>query len=64
MTGERSAPYTTKELADAVRLSDAHIRRLLIAGEIAGQKVGRDWLVSVDEARRFIQSRRARWEKF
>ena len=64
MDSERTTPYSTTELAEAVKLSDAHIRRLLIAGTIAGVKVGRDWIIPVDEARRFIASRRSRWEKF
>ena len=65
MTNERrTTPYTVKELADAVNLSEVHIRRLLAAGEIVGQKIGRDWIVAADEGQRFIASRRSRWEKF
>lgn len=59
------------ELAEKSGLTDAHIRRLLIAGKIAGQKIGRTWLISTEEAQRFINERnaakarrRARWEKF
>lgn len=64
MDSERTTPYTTQELAAAVNLSDAHVRRLLIAGKLAGTKLGRDWLISAEEGRRFIQERRSRWEKY
>lgn len=64
MDSERTTPYTTTELADAVNLSDAHIRRLLIAGKLQGVKLGRDWLIPADVGQRFIRERRERWSKF
>lgn len=64
MTGERAVPFSVKELAAEVKLSEVHIRRLLTAGEIAGMMVGKTWIIPVDEAQRFIRERRARWEKF
>ena len=64
MDSERTTPYSTTELAEAVKLSDAHIRRLLIDGKLSGVKVGRDWIIPVDVAQSFIRERRSRWEKF
>ena len=37
--------YSTKEAAVRLKLSEAHIRRLLEGGQIAGKKLGRDWIV-------------------
>lgn len=64
MTNERTTLYTVKEIEATVDMSEVHIRRLLSAGELVGQKVGRDWIISVDETQRFIQQRRSRWEKY
>ena len=45
--------YSTKEAADKLKLSQAHIRRLLEGGQIAGKKLGRDWMVfSLDYKRK------------
>ncbi len=49
--------WTTKQLAQRAGVSDAHIRRLLIAGEIRGEKFGRDWAVSDEEAMRWLAER-------
>ena len=38
-------------------VSDAHIRRLLIGGEIEGEKFGYVWSVSDDEAARWLGER-------
>lgn len=61
---ERTKPYTTRELAKEAGVNPSRIRQLLIAGEMTGDKVGRDWLISPEEAQRFLEGRRARWEKF
>ncbi len=37
--------YNTKEAAAQLNLSEAHVRRLLEGGQIAGKKLGRDWIV-------------------
>jgi excisionase family DNA binding protein len=37
--------YSTKEAAARLKLSEAHVRRLLEGGQIAGKKLGRDWIV-------------------
>lgn len=47
--------WTTRRLAQASGLSTARIRQLLIVGrDLHGRKVGRDWLVSDAEARRWL----------
>lgn len=37
--------YSTKEAAARLKLSEAHVRRLLEGGQIDGKKLGRDWIV-------------------
>jgi len=37
--------YSTKEAAQILGISDAHLRRLLAKGEMEGRKLGRDWIV-------------------
>ncbi len=50
--------WTVKELAEKAGVSDARIRQLLIADkELHGQKLGRDWVVSVKEAARWLVER-------
>lgn len=61
---ERTKPYSTQELAREANVSDAYIRRLLIDGKLAGQKLGPVWMISVEEGRRFLTQKRARWEKY
>ena len=61
---ERTRPYTTVELAKEAGVNDSYIRQLLIAGKIDGHKLGTVWLISAEEGRRWLASRRERWEKF
>lgn len=49
--------YGTKALADLAGLTQERIRQLIVAGEIRGQKVGRDWIVERDEAERWLRQR-------
>jgi hypothetical protein len=49
--------WTAQQLAKRASVSDAHIRRLLIAGEIEGEKFGHIWSVSDDEAARWLGER-------
>ena len=45
--------YTTREAAEALGLSEQHVRLLLSKGEIEGKKLGRDWVVlSLDYERK------------
>ena len=37
--------YSVKEAAKRIGISERHIRLLLQNGEIAGKKLGRDWVV-------------------
>jgi len=37
--------YSTKEAAARLKLSPAHIVRLLENGQISGKKLGHDWIV-------------------
>ena len=53
--------YTTKEVAALAGLKDdGNIRRLLIAGRIDGQKIGRQWLVTGAAVRRWLSEREQR----
>ena len=49
--------YSTKEAADKLKLSQAHIRRLLEGGKIAGKKLGRDWIVFSLEYKRLRKAK-------
>ena len=45
--------YSTKEAAARLKLSPAHIVRLLESGQIPGKKLGHDWVVfSLDYKRK------------
>jgi excisionase family DNA binding protein len=49
--------WTTAELAKQANLTQRHVRRLVKAGIIQGSKVGRDWIIFEDEAKRFLEER-------
>ena len=51
--------WTTTQLAEAAKLDRSHIRYLIRHGKIAAKKTGRDWVVSDEEARRFLAARSA-----
>ena len=36
---------TTSQVAEALNVSDARVRRLLLDGALKGEKIGRDWIV-------------------
>lgn len=61
---ERTKPYSAQELAHEAGVSDAYIRRLLIDGKLAGQKLGPIWMISAEEGRRFLTQKKARWQKY
>jgi len=45
--------YTTKEAGDKLKLSQAHIRRLLESGQLSGKRLGHAWIVfSLDYKRK------------
>ena len=37
--------WGTKEAAEKLGISDAHLRRLLESGQVYGKKLGHDWVV-------------------
>lgn len=49
--------WTTPELAEAAGVDPSTIRRLLAKGALRGKKLGRDWLIEPEEARRYLQQR-------
>ena len=56
--GNQEQPYqqwTTATLAEASGYTTSRIRQLLIEGrDLVGYKVGRDWIVTDAEARRWL----------
>jgi len=55
----KSRELTTKEAASLAGVSDAHIRRLLIAGKLKGRKLGGwVWLVPRREVERWLAERK------
>lgn len=49
--------WTVQEVAAATRLTERRVRQLLQSGNLQGRKVGRDWLISDEEAVSFIEDR-------
>jgi hypothetical protein len=49
--------WMAKDLAGAAGLDPSRIRQLLLAGKIRGEKVGQIWVVSNQEAKRWLRSR-------
>jgi len=58
---------TVREVSEATGYSEGHIRKLLGAGKIAGERVGYTWMIGVVEVnklrRRRARRRRARNEE-
>jgi hypothetical protein len=55
--------WTVEKLADASGLSGAQVRWLLRQGTIEGDKLGRAWVVTDTEARRWLAERKAGLEQ-
>jgi excisionase family DNA binding protein len=51
---------TTRELADRAGVTPARVRQLILAGEIEAEKHGRDWLITEEEAGRWLREREIR----
>ncbi len=51
--------YTTNTAADLLKVKPRTITRYVETGQIAAQKVGRDWLIMPEELERFQATRRA-----
>jgi len=56
-TPPRWRDWTAKELGKALGVSDAYIRRLILAGKIKAGKRGPAWIISDVEARRVAEER-------
>lgn len=54
---------TTSEAAEIIGCVDSRVRQLLREGAIAGERVGRDWLVDKRSAERYRDSERKRGPK-
>jgi hypothetical protein len=50
--------WTTNDLAKAAGVTPQFIRQEIWAGNIECQKVGRDWAIPAEEARRWLAERR------
>lgn len=48
---ETGRHLTTAEAARLIGVTPAHLRRMLIAGEVRGQKRGRDWTIDAEDIR-------------
>lgn len=44
---------TTAEAAVILGVNASRVRQLLIAGQLRGRKLGRDWLIDPEELRRY-----------
>lgn len=49
--------WTPSQLAEEVGVSDRQIRYYIAEGKIKAQKAGITWVISDDEAQKFIKSR-------
>jgi len=53
----RSAPFTTKEAAEYLEISEITLRRWIKAGKIPFQRMGRNLLFDVNELKSFKSAR-------
>jgi citrate synthase len=51
---------TTKQAADRLGLKPQSVIAFIKRGKIAGRKVGRDWIISVEEVERYANAPKAR----
>ena len=54
------ALWSVSQLSKASGVSGVYIRRLLRQGKIAGQMVGRSWVIQENEALRWLAGREAK----
>ncbi len=50
--------WTTKQLAEAARVTSIYVRQEIRAGNIKCEKIGRDWLIDDEEAQRWLSEHR------
>jgi DNA-binding transcriptional MerR regulator len=55
--------WSVERLADVSGFSGSHIRYLLRKGKVEGSKVGRAWLITEAEAKRFLAERKRELEQ-
>jgi len=51
---------TTRELADLAGIHQDTVRQHILAGKIKAEKRGRDWFISTEDARKWLDSRKKR----
>ena len=56
MTAERL--YTLKEASEALGISPLTLRKWIIAGQIVGAKIGKQWRVTETDLQSFIEKSR------
>jgi len=50
--------YTVRDLAERAGVTETRIRQLLLDGrDLQGEKVGQNWIIRPDVARRWLESR-------
>ena len=49
--------WTTDKLAEKSGYTRRHINRLLNAGAIVGEKIGRDWVIMDEDAERWLEEK-------
>jgi excisionase family DNA binding protein len=52
--------FTFEEAKAALKVGDDVLRRLLLAGEIYGKKVGKEWRVDLESIEEFLDSGRSK----
>ncbi len=52
--------WTTNELAKRANCDPSNIRKAIARGKLTGEKIGRDWFISDQEARRWLSERQTR----
>jgi excisionase family DNA binding protein len=60
----REKPWTTKELAEAAKVSMRYVRQEIEAGRLKAEKIGRDWQIPADVGEEWLKERKGRWGKF
>ena len=56
MTAERL--YTLKEASEALGISPLTLRKWIIAGQIVGTKIGKQWRITETDLQNFIEKNR------
>ena len=54
---------TTKQAAELTNYSMKHVRRLIVAGKVKGQRFGRDWQISRQSLLAYVRKAEESGEK-